>query len=253
MFDKKFLDAYLDRWCKAVGVSPKQLYTMGFGAWTAFHMESILYPLAEALCPEGSKCGYKTKPCTEECRDDCSKNKEKCGYGTTWSQEYYRVDLGLYRYPNAENGLWAPDYLIEHENEHFKLVKENGEFKIKKKGWFGEFVKLLPINCSDYGARVIISYCGFEDKDENKATYEEYLLHVLNHETVKQTLCEKPILVLLGPSTDAVKQGRACSFYAMQFEKDGAEWKCERGFVKRDDVEREDVKEIFRRMKEELK
>ncbi len=247
MFDGKFLNAYLDRWCEAVGASPK-LYTVGLTAWTAFHMESILYPLAEQLCPEGGGCAYKTKPCDKKCREDCYKNKGKCGYGTTWSQEYYRVDLGLYRYPDVKNGLWSPDYLIEHENEHFKLTEEDGEFQIKKKGWFGEFIKLLPVSCNDYGVRAIISYCAFDKKEENVERYEKYLLRVLEHETVRSTLCAKPILVLLGPSTNAVKMGRAESFYAMRFEKDGQQWKCESGFVAR-----EDVQEIFRRMREELK
>lgn len=250
MFDRKFLDAYLDSWCNALKNAPSN-YNMGLGAWTAFHMESILYPLAETLYPAGSDCAYKTKPC-KECREGCYKNEEKCGYGTTWSQEYYRVDLGLYRYPNVKNGLWVPDYLIEHENEHFKLKKENGDFKIKKKGWFGEFVKLLPVNCSSYGARVVISYSDFTSSgEENVDTYREFLLSVLENETVQPSLCERPILVLLGPSIDAVKKGRAKDFYFMMFEKNGQKWECDQdksGFS-----DKADVKEIFRKLKEELK
>ncbi len=246
MFDKKFLNAYLDNLCHALEGNPG-LYNMGLGAWTTFHMESILYPLAERLRPDGSGYAYKQQPCTEECRGNCYKNKGKCGYGTTWSQEYYRVDLGLYRYPDAQSGLWRPDYLIEHENAHFKLTAENGGYTIKKKGWFAEFIKLLPINCSGDGARVVISYSDLADSSaENPKAYEEFLLSVLGNETILPSLCERPILVLLGPSVSAVKKAQADFFY-MMFEKNGTGWECESGFS-----QREDVLKIFCKLKAEL-
>lgn len=239
MFDKeKFLKAYFAHWSKAME-NNLQLYSSTSKIWTAFHMEKILYPLAEELSPKGDVRAYKRISC-----EDCKKNKcpsGSCGHGETWSQEFYRVDLGLYRF--SEEGFWSPDFLIEHENQHFKFDKHG---KIKNKGWFAEFLKLLPMNCSDYGARVIISYADFEGA-ETGDHYREFLLRTLNeNEIVKSSLCYRPILIILGPSNRYIKTckpNQPLNFYFLSFDWDGQKWLDECRFI--DD---EKIGEIFKRI-----
>lgn len=239
MFDKgKFLETYFAHWGKAME-NNLQLYSSASKTWTAFHMEKILYPLAEKLSPKGSKDAYKRISC-ENCKKKCPSSS--CGHGETWSQEFYRVDFGLYRF--SEEGFWGPDFLIEHENQHFKFDK-NGD--IKNKGWFAEFLKLLPMNCSDYGARVIISYAGFEGAETGES-YREFLLRTLNdNEIVKSSLCHRPILVILGPSNSYIKKckpDQPLNFYFLSFDWDGQKWHDECGFI-----DNEKIGEIFRRIK----
>lgn len=197
--------------------------------WTDFHMRKILYVLAEEL--GGYK--YKTKSCGHN--DECTKcehheygtREYRCDYGKGWQQEYYNVDLLLSKYQldsDSNVGKWCNDFYIEHENAHFRLHKDDAN-KVQKKGWFDEFNKLLPLNTSDDGMRVIISYDDFDMVEEKG----KFLLEHLNdpNSLTQKSIVKKPILVILAPSINAINSGEdKWCFHILLFTFDN-EWKCD--------------------------
>lgn len=199
-----FVVTYLTCWADAMknlgdAEARKKLYRSGIyngekdcKGWTDFHLKEILYPLAE-------KTGYKSKAC-KDCEYDCKVigNREKsCEYNRLWSKEFYRLDIAFYNY-RGQPYHWGLDYAVEHENTEFRMKEEDGKVTVHRGGWLNEFLKLLPLNCSK--ARVIIGYDNFdEDEWEMK---QEYLLGVLCDRAVKETLVEKPIILILGPDCE---------------------------------------------------
>lgn len=181
----EFVVAYLTCWTDAMksfgDAERKKLYRSGSyegeddcKGWTDFHLKKILYPLAE-------KMGYKTAS------DKGNRSR---------TRDYYRIDYALYNEQIPYH--WGLDYAVEHENTAFRLT-EDGK-SVLRGGWLNEFVKLLPLNCSK--ARVIIGYDSFGENDwENK---REYLLGVLANRAVRETLVEKPILLILAPSCEFI-------------------------------------------------
>ncbi|MCH5164347.1 MAG: hypothetical protein J1F36_04955, partial [Clostridiales bacterium] len=143
-----------------------------------------------------------------------------CMYEKSWAQEYYRVDLSLYYYPENEIG-WCPDFFIEHENEHFEIDTNR---TIKNKGWYGEFIKLLPLKCSDLGAKVIISYDDFK----NLTNKVDFLCKVLNSEDsiCRQSITDTPILIILGPSNKTIKEDSDVDFKIVLFTCKNGKWDC---------------------------
>ena len=239
---KKFCQTYVDCWAEAMGnledkyreSTLKKLYTSKKNEddadksnresltkkWTDFHMERILYPFAEKL-------GYKRQTCSS-C--DISKsnfnykcNNSKCGYYSTWQKEYYKVDFSLYTHSEENEPVWCVDYYIEHENAHF-ILNEN-KYQSAHKGWLDEFNKLLPLKCSDTGARVIISYADLEES--NLSSIVEYLKSNLKNDIIKQSLVERPILIILAPSNSYIKKHeRSAEFTFILFEHNSDGWKC---------------------------
>lgn len=200
-----FVVTYLTCWAdamKGLGDSEtrKKLYRSGIyegdgecKGWTDFHLKKILYPLAEKL-------GYKGAPCSD-CGNDCKVGRgreEKCGYNRNWSRENYKADLVLYNWETPYR--WGVDYVVEHGNISLKVEENGGKLSVARGGWLGAFVKLLPLNCAK--ARVIIGYDAFGEGDWEKK--KRCLLDVLGNKTVKETLSEKPILLILGPSCDFI-------------------------------------------------
>ncbi|MDE5601160.1 MAG: hypothetical protein K2J16_01530 [Clostridia bacterium] len=248
---EKFCTIYFDCWKKAMESEEGQYKYRGkkyddvglLKAWTDFHMKNILYKLAEELCylhkKEGDK-KYKTHSC-QECKN-CTKEKGGCGYGESWQQEYYKVDLLLSNYQGRGN--WCNDFYIEHENDHFRLDKKN---KIDKQGWYYEFDKLLPLNTSKDGMRVIISYDDFNfdyDRIEDK---ERYLLEHLNdkNSVIQESIVKRPILVILAPSNKAINNNKEnrC-FHMLLFTFENNEWKSYK-----DCYSNEAIKKIFDEVK----
>lgn len=198
-----FVVAYLTCWADAMksladAAARKKLYRSGIydgekgcKGWTDFHLKQILYPLAE-------RTGYKSRPC-DDCECDCKviSNREKaCEYNRFWSKEFYRLDFALYNWEQPYR--WGLDYAVEHENAAFRLKEKEGKFTVHRGGWLNEFLKMLPLNCAK--ARVIIGYDNFDEAEWEAK--QEYLLDVLSDRAVKETLVEKPILLILGPDCE---------------------------------------------------
>ena len=216
--------------------------------WTDFHMKKILYKLAEGLTFEKNdkpEC-YKKKEC-EDITIHCHKCscKTECGYGESWQKEYYKVDLLLSEYQldsNSNAGKWCNDFYIEHENAHFKLYKNDAN-KVQQNGWFGEFNKLLPLNTSDDGMRVIISYDDFDMIKEKKTFLENHLND--SNSLTQKSIVKQPILVILAPSNKAINIGEDnWCFHILLFTFDN-EWKCDYEKPYADEV----IKNIFEQIK----
>ncbi|MDE6302752.1 MAG: hypothetical protein K2M36_04100, partial [Clostridia bacterium] len=215
---ENFCKTYFNCWEKAMESEEGQYKYRGkkyddvglLKAWTDFHMKNILYKLAEELSyfhkEEGNK-KYKTHSCQDLDCANCKKEKGDCGYGTSWQQEYYKVDLLLCEHQGAGN--WCNDFYIEHENAHFKLKKDDvGNVQVHNMyGWFDEFNKLLPLKTSENGMRVIIAYDDFDMVEEKK----QYLLDKqLNNKDnlIHKSIVECPILVILAPSNKAINNDK---------------------------------------------
>lgn len=219
---KKFCQTYFDCWVKAMSDGANEKYNLNSEAWTAFHMKQILYPFAESLDIREIKYKYSSCPKIHEVGRECPKNC-KCGYGDTWAQEYYRVDFSMYYHP--ETYKWCVDFFIEHENAHFEIK----DGKVTKKGWLDEFNKLLPLNCSDLGARVIISYDNFKDI-KNKILFLENIL--TNKDSIaRQSLVNKPILIILGPAISNIKSNPSTDFFIIEFKYENGTWIKSYGYV----------------------
>ena len=238
-----FCNAYFHCWTEAMREDAAAKYSISSKAWTAFHMEQVLYPLAETLNTR-EDYRYKTKKCPEQVTGACPKHCN-CNYETSWAKEYYRVDFSLYYYPDKYN--WCADFYIEHENAHFELQKDGS---VKKQGWLGEFYKLLPLKCSDIGARVIISYDSFS----NLKSKINYLCNSLNDRSsiCRQSLANSPILIILGPSLATVKNAATTDFRIITFTCQDDNWSAECRTLE-ELTGNSEVKNIFATMRANLK
>ena len=238
-----FCKSYFKCWAKAMSEDATTKYSLSSKAWTAFHMEQILYPFAETLnAREGYH--YKTKKCPTNAAGTCPRNCN-CNYETSWAKEYYRVDFSLYYYPNNYN--WCADFFIEHENAHFEL-REDGS--VKQQGWLGEFMKLLPLKCSDIGARVIISYDSFVNLD-NKINYLCRMLNDTNS-ICRQSLANSPILIILGPTLSTIRKTTATDFRIITCTCQNEKWRVECNTLE-NVIGNDDIKQIFSNMHAYLK
>ncbi len=256
---ENFCNTYFDCWKNAVnseegitkykGIKDTKTSdgkpTGALKVWTDFHMKEILYKLAETLTfekndkPEVYKKGEKCEDITIHCHK-CS-CKTKCGYGESWQKEYYKVDFLLSNYNGVGN--WCNDFYIEHENAHFRLYNNDAN-KVQQNGWFSEFNKLLPLNTSDDGMRVIISYDDFDMIKEKKTFLENHLND--SNSLTQKSMVKKPILVILAPSIKAIKGGEDnWCFHIMLFTFD-KEWKCD--YEKYSDEDKK-IKGIFEQIK----
>jgi len=170
--DVEFCKRYLNCWLNAMLDENGELLNAWHGQWTDAHMNKVLYPLAKLY-------GHTT-------------------YGEDIQKEYYRVDFTVYTH--YEDSVWTLDYAIEHENARFEL---DGK-AIKKKGWFDEFAKMLPLKCT--GARVIIGYDTFNSTEafDHKV---KFCKDLLNNDKIKNSLAECPILLIIFPLTKYIKKG----------------------------------------------
>lgn len=182
-FCKNYIKTWLGKMEGDVNLSNRRSWHNS-SEWTIKHL-TILYDLARGL-------GYIL--------DD-----EKQSYGCSVQQEYYRVDFTLYNH--IKDSYWNLDYAIEHENEKY-YIKKN---KLKKKGWFDEFAKLLPLKCRN--SRVIIGYEYFYEEGEEY--YEECnsikrkiknCEDLLNNKEVQQSMANSPILLILFPNTEKMRK-----------------------------------------------
>lgn len=191
----KFASAYMQTWLDAMENDGMQMPSKWHNAheWTVAHMANVLYPLT-------AKLDYENK------------------YGTTVQKEYYRVDFSMYTY--FEQSTWKLDYAIEHENAEFALY--SGDGSVRKKGWFDEFAKLLPLKCAK--SRVIIGYDTFGSQFSAKL---DKCLGLLNDKRIQASVTDSPILLIIFPYTDYVKSNdhKNGMLHIVGFENTNGTWR----------------------------
>ncbi len=265
-----FVKNYLEFWLKAAKNKKIRENWYEPREWTKGHMKFVLYPLAWQLISHEIKSRYKNdtrKKVHFKC-NDCNRcmqiHLEKCilndsdslnfacnAYAHNFQQEYYKVDFTIFDYEDygeETNENWTLAYAIEHENCKLTLNDNN---TIKYYGWFSEFKKLLPIKCAN--ARVIISYDDFDGENGNiKDEKLNMCLNLLNNSFVQNSLTDTPIILILFPSTSAIKNIVENNEYPViqifEFEKKENEWETS-DLSKSDIVDKGKFQEVYKKIK----
>lgn len=257
-----FVKNYLEFWLNA---TEDKRFTESWhepSEWTKGHMKFVLYPFARNIINLEIKARYKNEPRKNlhfKC-NDCNRcmqidngadkfNFACNAYAHNFQQEYYKVDFTIFDYEDygeETNENWTLAYAIEHENCKLTLNEDNKT--IKYYGWFSEFKKLLPIKCAN--ARVIISYDDFDGENGNiKDEKLNMCLNLLNNSFVQNYLADTPIILILFPSTSAIKNivaNKQCPvIHIFEFEKKENEWKTS-DLSKNDLVDKDKFLEVYK-------